>query len=109
MLHHPQQAWIAAKQVLAKICAALYEEFLILAVGDFAQASDQQAVAIVLDEAVPIAAPDDFDYVPSRATEDSFKFLNDFAVAANWPIQALEVAVDYPDQIVESLAGGERN
>ena len=78
-----------------------------MTVGDFAQAAHQQPVAIVLEQAVPITAPDDFDDVPSGAAENSFEFLNDFAVAADWAIETLQVAVDDPDQIVEPLTRGE--
>ena len=58
MLDHLQQARIGAEEVLPEVGAALDEVFLILPVGDFAHAANQQAVAIVLDQRVPIAAPD---------------------------------------------------
>src|SRR6185437_9468255 len=49
-------------------------------------------------------APNDFDHVPTRAAENGFQFLNDFSVAANRAVEALQVTVDDPDQIVEFLA-----
>src|SRR5262245_46677018 len=104
MLYHLQQTRICSEQVLAEVCTALNKEFLILTVGDFAQTPYQQAVAIILNQAVPIAAPDDFDDIPTRAAEDRFQFLNDLAVAAHRPVKTLQVAVDDPDQIVELFA-----
>ena len=59
---------------------------------------------VVRDERVPIAAPDDLDDIPAGAAEDGFEFLNDLAVAANRAIEALQVAVDDEDEIVESFA-----
>src|SRR5450432_338567 len=109
VLDHAQKAGIAAEQVLPEIGAALNKKFLILPVGDLAQALHQQTVAIVLKQAVPIRAPDDFDDVPSRAAEDGFEFLNNFSVAAHRAVQPLQVTVDDPDQIVELLARSQRD
>ncbi len=109
MLDHLEQAGIGAEEVLPEVSAALDEIFLVLAVADLAHALDQQAVAIVLDEAVPIAAPDDFDDIPAGAAEDGFQFLNDLAVAAHRAVETLQVAVDDEDQIVETLARSQRD
>ena len=98
---------IGAEKVVTEVRAAFHEIFLILTVGDLAHAADQQAIAIILDEAVPIAAPDDFDNVPARASEDGFEFLNDLSVAANRAIEPLQVAVHDEDEIVESFARGQ--
>src|SRR6266480_1576199 len=108
MLHHPQQPWIAAEQVLPEVCSALDEEFLVLAVGDFSQTTHQQAVAVVLDEAVPIAAPNHLDHIPAGAAENRLQFLNDFAVAAYRTVEPLQVAVDHPDQVVELFTRSQR-
>src|SRR5215469_14563641 len=86
MLDHAQQPRVRAEQILPEICSAFDQEFLIPSVGNFAQTPHQKAVAIILNQAVPIAAPNHFDYVPASAAEDSLKFLNDFAVAAHRPI-----------------------
>src|SRR5712692_2068923 len=109
MLNHFQQARIGAEKVLPEVSAALDKIFLILAIGDLSHALDEETVAIVLDERVPIAAPDAFDYVPPRATENGFEFLNDLAIAADGTVQPLEVAVHDENQIVEPLARCERD
>ena len=54
-------------------------------------------------------APDDLDDVPAGAAEQRFEFLDDLAVAAHRAVEALEIAVDDPDQVVEILARGERD
>src|SRR5947207_382859 len=104
MLDRLDQPWIAAKQVLAEIGAALYEILLLLTIADPAQPPHQQAIAVVLNERVPIRAPHHLDHIPAGSTENCFQFLNDLAVAAHGPIQPLQVAVDYEDQVVEPLA-----
>src|SRR4029077_7089650 len=96
-------------EVLPEVRAALDEVFLVLAVGDFAHALHEEAIAIVMDQLVPIAAPDDLDDVPPATAEDRFQFLNDFAVAAHRPIEPLQVAIDDEDQVVEALARGQRD
>src|SRR5262249_6254771 len=101
MLHHLEQAWITPKEVLPEVGTALDEEFLILPVRDLAHTADQEAIPVILNEAIPIAAPDDLDDVPSRTPENGFELLNNFAVATHRAVEALQVAVDDEDQVVE--------
>ena len=54
------------------------------------------------------AAPDHFDHVPAGAAEGGFQFLDHLAVAAHRTVQALQVAVDDEDQVVELFARGQR-
>src|SRR5689334_14131760 len=89
MLDHLQQPGIGSKEVLPEISSTLDEEFLILSVGDFAKAFYQQAIPIVLEERIPIRAPNALNDVPSGAAEDSFQLLNDLAVAAHRTIETL--------------------
>src|SRR5579871_833062 len=109
MLNHFQQARIASKQILAEVGSALDEVFLILPVTDFAQSAHQQSVTIVLDQRVPIGSPNDFNDIPSCAAENRFQLLNDFSIPADWPIQPLQVAVHYEDQVVELFARAQRD
>src|SRR5947209_1912078 len=109
MLDHLQQPWIAAKQVLPEVGAAFYEILLILSIADLAQPPHQQAIAVVLNERIPVCAPYHLDHIPAGSTENCFQFLNDLAVAAHGPIQPLQVAVDHKDQVVEPLARSQRD
>src|ERR1700692_1348959 len=95
MFHHSQQPGIGAKEILPEIRAALDKIFLILAVGDLAHSSDQQAIAIRRNKLVPVTAPDDLNAIPPSAAEDCFQFLNDLAVPAHRPVKALQVAVNH--------------
>jgi hypothetical protein len=58
---------------------------------------------------VPVAAPDDLDDVPAGAAEDRLQLLDDLAVAAHRAVEPLQVAVDHEHQVVEALAGGQRD
>src|SRR6202167_1548325 len=104
MLDHLEQARVTAEEILTEIGAALDEVFLILTVADFAHALDQNAVTIIAQEAVPIGAPDALDDVPSRAAENGFQFLDDLAIAADGAVEALQIAIDYKDEVVETFA-----
>ena len=53
-----------------------------------------------------MAAPEQLDDVPAGAAEGAFEFLDDLAVAAHRAGEALQVAVDDEDQVVELLARG---
>ena len=52
---------------------------------------------------IPGSSPDHLDDVPSGAAEKRLEFLNDLAVAANRSIEALQIAVDDEDEVVEFL------
>ena len=49
----------------------------------------------------------DLDHVPARAAEDRLELLDDLAVAADRAVEALQVAVDDEDEVVEALTARE--
>ena len=102
-----QQARIAAEEMLADVRAGFHDELLVFAVDQLAHALDEQAFGVALENGIPLAAPEDLDDVPARAAEGGFELLNDLAVAANGTVEALQVAVDDEDEVVELFAGGE--
>ncbi len=66
--------------------------------------SSEHAVVVAGEQLVPLRAPDHLDDVPAGAAEDGLELLDDLAVAAHRAVEALQVAVDDPDQVVELLA-----
>jgi hypothetical protein len=69
---------------------------------------EQHAVDVARQQLVPLRTPDDLDHVPARAAEHRFEFLDDLAVAAHRAVEALQVAVDDEDQVVEPLTRRQR-
>jgi hypothetical protein len=63
----------------------------------------------LLEQRIPVVAPDHLDHVPAGAAEEPFELLDDLAVAANRTVEPLQVAVDDEDQIVELFAARERD
>ena len=108
MIDHLQQLGIFAKEMFARVAAGLDRIFLIIAIDGFFHALEQQALFIGCEQRIPIGAPDDFDDIPAGAAKERFEFLDDFAVAAHRAVEALQVAVDDPDQVVEIFARGQR-
>ena len=104
-----QQARIGAEEMLANVGAGFDDELLVFAVDQFAHALDEQAFGVAVEDGIPLAAPENLDDVPASAAEGGFEFLNDLAVAANRAVEALQVAVDDEDKIVEFFAGGQRD
>src|SRR5690606_19889584 len=96
-----------AEQVLPQVRAALDGVLLVLPVDDLAHPLGEQAVVVLGEQRIPVAAPDHLDDVPARAAEHGLEFLDDLAVAAHRTIEALEVAVDDEDQVVALFARGE--
>ena len=90
-------------------CAVHDDVLLILAVDDLAHPLDEQAGFVLVQQRIPVVAPDDLDHVPAGAAEDAFQFLDDLAVAAHRAVEPLQVAVDDEDQVVELLARGQRD
>src|SRR5262249_13382880 len=101
---HLQQLGIFAEKVFADVGSAFDDIFLVLPVNDLSHAMDELAIAVGSQERVPVAPPDHLDDVPSRTAEPRLQFLNNLPVSTNGTIQALQVAVDDEDQIVQLLA-----
>ena len=76
---------------------------LVVAVHRLLHARLQDAVVVAGQNRIPAAAPDDLDDVPIRAPEGALQFLDDLAVAAHRPVEALQIAVDHQHQVVELL------
>ncbi len=101
------QAGIRAEEVLAGEGAVLHGVALVGAVDGLVHLVDQDAVDVAGQQLVPTAAPDDLDDVPARAPEDGLELLDDLPVAPHRAVEALEVAVDDPGQVVQALPGGQ--
>ena len=104
VLDEPAEAGVGAEEVLPDVGAGLGGVLLELAVGGGVHLVEEDAVDVAGQELVPLRSPDDLDDVPARAAEHGLGFLDDLAVAADGAVEALEVAVDDEDQVVEVLA-----
>ena len=106
---HRPQAGVRAEEVVPDVLAALDRVPLELAVDGGVHPVEQDTVLVLGEEVVPLRAPDDLDDVPPCAAEDRLQLLDHLAVAAHRAVEALEVAVDDEDQVVELLTGGQRD
>ena len=106
---HRLELGIAPEEVLARVRAALRLERLILAVDALFHRLAEQPVLVAREQRIPARAPDDFDDVPARALIRGLELLDDLAVAAHRTVEALQVAVDHEDQVVELLAHRHRD
>ena len=105
VLDHRLGARVPAEEVVADEAAVLGLVGLIVAVRRLVHEVDQRAVAVLRQQCVPLAAPDDLDDVPAGAAEERLQLLDDLAVAADRAVEALEVAVDDEREVVELLVG----
>ena len=103
---HFGQLRVGAEEVFANIVAVGNRVFLVLAVDDLVHAVGQATVVVLFEQRVPVVTPDNFDDIPVGPAEGGFKFLDDLAIAAYRAVEALQVAVNDPDEIVEVLARG---
>src|SRR6476620_9523642 len=106
---HRLQFRILAKEMLPHVGAVFGLEVLVLAVDCLLHALQQDAGGVASNQRIPARAPDVLDDVPAGAAEDAFQLLDDLAIAAHWPIEALQVAVDDEYEVVESLTPAERD
>ena len=102
-----EQLRVLAEEVLADVSAVLGDVRLELAVHDFAHALLQQAGLVARQQVVPILAPDHLEDVPAGAAEGRLELLDHLAVAAHRAVEALQVAVDDEDQVVELFPRGQ--
>ena len=107
-LRQPRQFFVLAEEVVAVETAVLGGKGLHLAVDGVGKRAGQRAAAVAGEQPVPVAAPDQLDDIPAGAGEKPFQFVDDAAIAAHRAVQALQVAVDDPHQVVQALARGER-
>ncbi len=105
VLDHAQQARVRAEEVLAGVGPGLDRVGLELAVRRRVHRVDEHAVDVAGEQLVPLAAPDDLDDVPAGAAEARLQLLDDLAVAADRPVEALQVAVHDEGEVVELLTG----
>src|SRR5581483_10264425 len=76
-----QQFGILAEKVLSRISAAFGFTRLVLAIHALFHALEQEARVVAGKQRIPIAAPNNFDYVPSRSPEHAFELIDDLAVS----------------------------
>src|SRR4051812_13003513 len=105
VLDHLAQPRVATEEVVADELAVADGVLLELAVRRGVHDVDEDTVGVAGEQLVPLAAPDDLDDVPAGAAEVGLQLLDDLAVAAHRPVEALQVAVDDERQVVELLAG----
>ena len=104
-----QQLGVLAEEVLADVGAVLGLEVLVLAVDALLHALEQQPRLVRGDQRVPPGSPDHLDHVPAGAAEHALQLLDDLPVAAHRAVEALQVAVDDEDQVVQLLPAGQRD
>ncbi|OQB90682.1 MAG: hypothetical protein BWX84_01742 [Verrucomicrobia bacterium ADurb.Bin118] len=102
-----QQFRVFPEEMLAGVAAGFDGVLLVITIHGFFHALEQQAGSVPGQQVIPIGAPNDLDDIPARAGKYRFQFLNDFAVAAHGSVEALQVAVHHPEQIVQPLPRGE--
>src|SRR5690606_16233602 len=84
-----KQLGVFAEEMLARVGATIGLVILHFAIDNFVHALLQKAGLVFFQQFIPVAAPQNFDYVPASTTEDAFKLLHDFAVTAHRAIQTL--------------------
>ena len=102
------QSGIGTEEVLPGVGARLGDVLLELPVGSGVHLVQQDAVDVAGQELVPLGAPDHLDHVPAGPPEGGLGLLDDLAVAPDGTVEALEVAVDDEDQVVEVFPAGHR-
>src|SRR6187402_3949547 len=107
VFHQREQFGVLAEEVLPEIGAALGLVRLEVAVDALFHALEQKASVVALEESIPVRTPDHLDDVPTRAAEDALKLVDNALIAADRTVEALQVAVDHEDQVVQLLPCGQ--
>ncbi len=107
VLHDLLEPGVRPEEVLPDVIARFHCVLLELPVQGGVHLVDQHAVVVPGQQVVPFSAPHHLDDVPAGAPEHRLQLLDDLAVAADRPVQALEVAVHHEDQVVQGLPGGQ--
>src|SRR5487761_2170673 len=102
--NHCGRSWISTEEMVTNVGAVFCLECLIVPVWSLIHQANECAFTVLGKKWIPLATPNDFDDVPSCAAKNRFEFLDDLSVSTNWSVKALQVAVNYKGQIVESVA-----
>jgi hypothetical protein len=103
----PRQLLVLAEEVVAVKAPVFGGEGLHLAVYRIGKGAQQRVGGVAGKQAIPIAAPDQLDHIPAGTDEQALEFVNDAAVAAHRSVQALQIAINHPDQVVELFPRGQ--
>ena len=98
-------AGVAAEEVLLDVGAVVGLVGLEITVGGGVHQVHQRAVLVGVQQGIPLAAPHHLDDIPAGTAEERLEFLDDLAVAADRPVEPLQIAVDHEGQVVERLVG----
>ncbi len=109
VLDDPAEPRVGPEEVVPDVVAARDRVLLELPVEGLVHLLDEDAVDVAGQELVPLATPHDLDHVPAGAAEQALELLDDLAVAPDGAVEPLEVAVDDEGEVVEPVAGGERD
>ena len=94
---------------MANVITGGNDKLLVFAVDDLAHALDEKTFGVAFEDGIPLTAPQNLDDVPAGSAEGGFQFLNNLAIATNGTIEALKIAVDDEDEVVEFFASGKRD
>ncbi len=100
---------VLAEEVLTGVGTAVSLVVLVLTVDRFIHAFLQDAFLVLLEQRVPVTSPDDLDDVPTGTTEHAFELVHHAGVTAHRTVQALQVAVDDEDQVIEVFTSRQGN
>ena len=78
-------------------------------IADFIHPLEKKTRLIALQQRIPAPPPNHFNHVPASAAEHALELLNNFTVAANRPIQSLQVTVNDKVKVTQALAPSEAN
>jgi hypothetical protein len=101
---HLLELGVLAEEMLARVRAALGFEVLILPIDALFHQTLEQSLLIVREQGIPARSPQHLDHVPAGAEEGRLELLDDFAIAAYRSVQALQIAVDHEDEVIEPFA-----
>ena len=102
--NHGRQLGVRTEEVLARIGTALGLVGLVVSIDGLFHPLQQEPLFVSLEHRIPAVTPQHLEHVPPRAAKRTLELLNDLAVAANRPVEPLQIAVHDEDEIVETLA-----
>ena len=107
-LRQPHQGFVLPKKVLSVVAPVFGGKGLHLPVHGVGKGFEQGPLGVSGQKAVPVAAPHQFDDLPTRSRKQPLQLINNAAVAPHRAVQPLQVAIDHPNQVVQALACGQR-
>ena len=104
LIGHLFKLWVFPKELFthkARIACLIQ---LVLTIDHFFHTVLEHTCHVFIKQCIPVTTPDDFNHAPACTAKYRLQLLNNLAITTHRAIEALQVTVDDPNQVIQLFA-----